>query len=155
MNEFYTGLFDYCFDHNYQQKMLEKLEELDQGNKNVQEYVHEFEETAQQVGMLSASDKVNRLFRGFKLGIQGDLYFRGVTPLHSTWDTVVEEALLVEAAHRARTGAFKSRRCNLRRFDQLPNHLNTPPRVRCNLVKEKNRHPLNHNQKEELPQELG
>lgn len=105
----------------------EKLEELEQGNKSVQEYVHEFEETAQQVGILSTGDKVNRLFRGFKLGIQGDLYFRGVTPLHSSWNTVVAEALLVEAAHRARTGAFKSRREQHALIDEKAKSKNGPP----------------------------
>ena len=118
MHAFYKGLFDYCFDHNYQQRMLEKLDALEQGNKSVQEYVHDFEETVQQVGIVSATDRVNRLFRGFKLGVQGDLYFRGVTPLHSTWDLVVEDALLVEAAHRARAGAFKSRRERLAYADE-------------------------------------
>ena len=74
MTKFFKGLFDYCFDHNYQQKMLEKLDALEQGNRSVQEYIHEFEETIQQVGIISGADRVNRLFRGFKLGIQGDLY---------------------------------------------------------------------------------
>ena len=110
MNQFFTELFNYCFDHNYQQRMLDRLDGIEQGTKTVQEYVHEFEETVQQVGIISGTDRVNRLFRGFKLGVQGDLYFRGITPLRSSWDMVVEEALLVEAAHRARTGAFRSKR---------------------------------------------
>ena len=44
MNDFFTELFNYCFDHNYQKRMLDKLESLEQGSKSVQEYIHEFEE---------------------------------------------------------------------------------------------------------------
>ncbi|EPS92733.1 hypothetical protein FOMPIDRAFT_65404, partial [Fomitopsis schrenkii] len=88
MNTFFTELFNYCFDQHYRQKMVEKLKELEQGKKGVQEYIHEFEEIVQQIGIISLSDKVYRLWYGFRPGIQADLYSQKLDPFHAGWDEV-------------------------------------------------------------------
>ena len=70
--------------------MLSKLRDLEQGKKVVQEYVHEFKEIVQQVGILSSRDRVYRLWHGFRPGIQWDLYSQKLNPYHSSWDDIVE-----------------------------------------------------------------
>lgn len=110
MRTFFTELFNYCFNQHYRKRMLERLKDLVQGSKVVQEYIHEFEEIAQQVGIISSKDRVYRLWHGFRLGIQGDLYSQKLDPFHSSWNEVVEGALLAEVIYMAHSSSFHPHR---------------------------------------------
>ncbi|KZT63019.1 hypothetical protein DAEQUDRAFT_648899, partial [Daedalea quercina L-15889] len=98
LDKFFMELSNYCFDVNFRLQQQTKLNEIEQGNHSMRDYVHEFKELVQMVGLLSKQEKVSKLWLGFIPTIQGDLWLRGLSPLTSSWHKVIRAAELIEIA---------------------------------------------------------
>ncbi|KAG6882734.1 hypothetical protein C0995_013911 [Termitomyces sp. Mi166 len=98
LEQFFKELFNDCFPINYRNKQRHKLQNLRQGKTTVRDYVGELQELFTIVGSTNSKEKVVKLFNGFCLSIQRELYRMGLNPETSKWKKVVSKAEFVEMA---------------------------------------------------------
>ncbi|KAJ3897166.1 hypothetical protein F5879DRAFT_928041, partial [Lentinula edodes] len=98
LQEFYEGLFNYCFPVNHREQMRTKLRKCYQNGRTVSEYVHELESIMDHVGIMSQREKVLKLWDGLSPGMRYELKRARVSKEVHSWRRIVREAELIELA---------------------------------------------------------
>ncbi|KAJ3932488.1 MAG: hypothetical protein NXY57DRAFT_1072908 [Lentinula lateritia] len=98
LQEFYEGLFNYCFPVNHCEQMRTKLRKCYQNGRTVSEYVHELESIIDHVGIMSQHEKVLKLWDGLSPSMRYELKRARVSKEVHSWRHIVREAELIELA---------------------------------------------------------
>lgn len=93
LRDLFRELLNYCFPADYCLQMVEKLRKSYQNNRTVREYVHELENLFLTVGIMSERQKVDKLWNGFNVTIQRELWKQQLTPMRSSWAEVCSWAV--------------------------------------------------------------
>ena len=112
LEQFFEGLFDYCFPVNYRMKQREKLRRAFQNDKSVSDYCHELEELFNTIGDIAERDKVIKLWNGLRGSLQQGLWRDRLNPDVSSWDMVKAAAEVIEISESVAsvTGGREARR---------------------------------------------
>ena len=113
LEQFFEGLFDYCFPVNYRMKQREKLRRAFQNDKSVTDYCHELEELFNSIGDVSERDRVIKLWNGLRGSIQQGLWRDRLNPDVSGFDMVKAAAEVIEISENVagwRGGRVEARR---------------------------------------------
>ena len=109
LDEFFQGMFNYCFPANYRTKLRAKLDKLSQNaNQTVTEFIYELEELCNLIGEVSERDRVIRLWNGLRSELQRALWRDKLSPETSSWEAVVAQAETIEISHNVATGYSQS-----------------------------------------------
>ncbi|KAG6807382.1 hypothetical protein H0H92_007783 [Tricholoma furcatifolium] len=100
LDEFFSGLFNYCFPLDFRSKQRNRLRDFGQGKATVQDYMSDLEDMFIYVGDVSKREKTNKLFAGFRPSIKRGLYLAKLDPELSKWSAIVREAEYLERAEK-------------------------------------------------------
>ncbi|EMD34534.1 hypothetical protein CERSUDRAFT_125630 [Gelatoporia subvermispora B] len=103
----FVGLFNYCFPADFRDRMRDKLDGFSQGNLSVREYSHELQRMFRVVDDFTKTQKVRKLWRGFKGYIVEGLISKEMSPTIDSWKAVLHAAEVLEEAARAKERANK------------------------------------------------
>ncbi|EMD35121.1 hypothetical protein CERSUDRAFT_97042 [Gelatoporia subvermispora B] len=107
LHELFIGLFNYCFPADFHDRMRDKLDNFSQGNMSVREYSHELQRMFRVVDDFTKTQKVRKLWRGFKGYIIEGLISKEMSPTTESWKVVLHAAEVLEEAARAKERANK------------------------------------------------
>lgn len=96
LDKFFTEMFDYCFPLDFKQRLRAKLKRCYQGNRSVDEFMHELEELHAMIGVASKRERILNLWNGFNKSIQEVLWLQGLNPEISSWNKIVSAAQRIE-----------------------------------------------------------
>ncbi|GBE85305.1 Retrovirus-related Pol polyprotein from transposon 17.6 [Sparassis crispa] len=102
----FKGLFNYCFPVDFRVQMREQLRHS-QGERSVRDYIHDLENMFKMVGTANEREQVDKLWFGLNAHIQKGLWHHMLSPMHSSWEEVVEAAEVVEIAENAGNTAMR------------------------------------------------
>ncbi|KAM5539140.1 hypothetical protein V8D89_007185 [Ganoderma adspersum] len=99
--KFLSGLFNYCFPLDFKQRMRDKLQSAQQGNRSVKEFVHELNSLYIMIGSVPEPLRVQKLWYDLERWIQSHLWWAALTPNTASWAEVQYTAELAERAKDA------------------------------------------------------
>ncbi|KAJ7450504.1 hypothetical protein B0H11DRAFT_2331061, partial [Mycena galericulata] len=92
LQDFFWGLFNYCFPLDYRIQQRDRLNNCYQNEKPVVEHIAELEELYNMIGIVDNQEKVVTLWRSLSGDIQREMYRSKLDPEISTWDEVSDAA---------------------------------------------------------------
>ncbi|KAJ7131603.1 hypothetical protein C8R46DRAFT_1235782 [Mycena filopes] len=92
LEQFFAGLFKYCFPLDFCMQQRERLDKCLQNDKLVSEHVLEFEELYLMIGLPNDQERIIKLFLSFNAEVQKEMYRQGIDPETSSWDEVIKSA---------------------------------------------------------------
>lgn len=108
ITKFYQGLFDYCFPRNYRARQRERLASCKQRDRSVKQYVQELHDLFSLIGGETKRNRVLKLWSGFRMEIQSELYLKELHEEVSSWKDIVRTAEIIEAAIESRSANRKT-----------------------------------------------
>ncbi|KAJ7825613.1 hypothetical protein B0H13DRAFT_2374861 [Mycena leptocephala] len=92
LQDFFWGLFNYCFPIDYRMRQRDRLNNCFQDKKSVVEHIAELEELYNMIGLVNDQEKVVTLWRSLNGNIQREMYRAKHDPEISTWKDVSDAA---------------------------------------------------------------
>lgn len=127
LDEFFQGMFNYCFPANYRTKLRARLDKLAQGpSQSVMEYIYELEELCNLIGEIHERDRVIRLWNGLRGELQRALWRDKLSPETSSWKDVVAQAETIEISHNVAASYLKSYKKGTNDGKPHHRHVNDP-----------------------------
>lgn len=143
IEQFYSGLIDYCFPVNYASRMRTKFKNCKQGSRSVRDYVFEMLELKTIIGDLPDRICADQLWSGARYDIRRRLRLDGYDPESSSFDDIAKRMEIIEQSEEAaryegvshrepesssqRSSGDRSSRRGPRRFPRNNNNNNTIP----------------------------
>ncbi|KAJ7254861.1 hypothetical protein C8J57DRAFT_1656991 [Mycena rebaudengoi] len=92
LQDFFWGLYEFCFPPDFRMKQRQQLENCFQGEKTVTDHISELEELYSMIGLVDDQEKVVKLWRSLRGDIQREMYRASLDPEVSSWDQVSDAA---------------------------------------------------------------
>ncbi|KAL0063959.1 hypothetical protein AAF712_009149 [Marasmius tenuissimus] len=105
LKDFLIQLYNYVFPLSYRTEQRRKLKTLTQHGRRIREYVGEFEDLCDVIGMTDEREMVTLLWDGFDSSISAGLYNRDLHPERSSLKDVIGAAEMVELVEGVRKNA--------------------------------------------------
>ncbi|KAL0065978.1 hypothetical protein AAF712_006967 [Marasmius tenuissimus] len=102
LKDFLIQLYNYVFPLSFRTEQRRKLKTLTQHGRRIREYVGEFEDLCDIIGMTDEREMVTLLWDGFDSSISAGLYNRDLHPERSSLKDVVAAAEMVELVEGVR-----------------------------------------------------
>jgi hypothetical protein len=92
LQDFFWGLYEFCFPPDFRMKQRQQMENCFQGEKTVTDHISELEELYSMIGLVDDQEKVVKLWRSLRGDIHRKMYRASLDPEVSSWDQVSDAA---------------------------------------------------------------
>ncbi|KAL0562937.1 hypothetical protein V5O48_019141, partial [Marasmius crinis-equi] len=104
LKDFLIQLYNYIFPLSFRTEQRQKLKTLTQHGRRIREYVGEFEDLCDIIGITDERGMVTMLWDGFDSHISAGLYNRDLHPERSSFKDVISAAEMVELVEGVKKG---------------------------------------------------